>query len=197
MGPKWNSQQSPGSPKEQPARGTPQPPDKIGPIVKSTRCFVLRPVKNGAPLPIWRSRRRARQPGSANVRSGRRACCNRLQSARSTAKWRFCPSKKRHLAPFSATFSSIFPVFFQLAFSEWRFGREFDLEMARAMVDRHDQSKSATKRLHSRTQHQLRNKARHRHAAIRAGLTIDWARIRRISSLDQRPALFAAAHRPS
>ena len=125
-----------------------------------------RPAKNGAPVPTWRSRRRARQPDSVNVRSGRRACCNRAPSARSTEKWRFGPSKKRHFpawfnraavwvtlcrsrpgdhispkrkrgfrfpslalrasmptllpaierGPFSATFSSVFPVFFQRAF---------------------------------------------------------------------------------
>ena len=100
---------------------------QIYPVLHSR--FVPRTAKNGASLSIWRSRRRSRQPGSVNVKSCRHACCNRVQSARSTAKWRFWPSKKRHKAPFSATFSSIFPVFFQRAYSEWRFGREFDLEM--------------------------------------------------------------------
>ncbi len=128
MGPKGNSQQSPGSPKDQPARGTPQPRGKIGAIVKSTQPYIWRLVprsaKNGASLSIWRSRRRAPQSGFVNVRSGTRPCCNRVQSAGRTQKWRFCPSKKRHLAPFSATFSSIFPVFFQRVNSECRFGRE-------------------------------------------------------------------------
>jgi hypothetical protein len=32
------------------------------------------PAKNGAPLPIWRVRRRARQPHPMNVRSGRLEC---------------------------------------------------------------------------------------------------------------------------
>ena len=71
-----------------------------------------------------------------NVKSGRRACCSRAHSTRSGAKWRFWPSKKRHKAPFSATFSSIFPVFFQRTYSEWHFGRKCDLEMALAVVDR-------------------------------------------------------------
>ena len=98
--------------------------------------FRARPAKNGASLSIWRSRRRARQAHSVNVRLGRRECCNRAQPARSTAKWRFWPSKKRHKAPFSATFSSIFPVFFQRAYSEWRFGRECDLEMRVSRIGR-------------------------------------------------------------
>jgi hypothetical protein len=91
--------------------------------------FRAAPAKNGAPLSIWRVRRRARQPGSMNVRSGRRACCNRVQSPRRTAKWRFGPPKKRHFAPFSPTFSSIFPVFYQRAWPEWRFARECDPEV--------------------------------------------------------------------
>jgi hypothetical protein len=67
---------------------------------------------NGASLPNRTARRRGRQPNPVNVRSGRRACCNRVQWSKSTAKWRFGPSKKRHFAPDSATFLAIFPVFF-------------------------------------------------------------------------------------
>jgi hypothetical protein len=43
-----------------------------------------------------------------NVKPGRRACCNRAQSARRTAKWRFGPSKKRHFAPLFRRFSPCF-----------------------------------------------------------------------------------------
>ncbi len=117
----------------------PQPRDKIAAIVKSTLSyicpFVPRTAKNGASLQTWRLRRRARQPGSVNVKACSRACSNRAQPVGRTEKWRFGPSQKRHFAPFSGTFSSIFPVFFQRAYSEWRFGREFDLEMTLAMVE--------------------------------------------------------------
>jgi hypothetical protein len=52
------------------------------------------------------------QPDSTDVRSGRLAVCDLAPSAPSTAKWRFRPSKKRQLAPFSMTFLTIFLGFF-------------------------------------------------------------------------------------
>ena len=99
-----------------------------------TRSLVPRTAKNGASLLIWRPRRRARQPGSLDIKPCRSAFCNRAQPPGSSAKWRFCPSKKRHKAPFSATFSSIFPVFFQRAWPKWRSGRECDPEMRTARL---------------------------------------------------------------
>jgi hypothetical protein len=52
------------------------------------------------------------QPDSTDVTSGRLTVCDLAPSTTSTAKWRFRPSKNRHLAPFSTTFLAIFSVFF-------------------------------------------------------------------------------------
>jgi len=52
------------------------------------------------------------QPDSTDVRSGRLAGCDLAPSAPDTAKWRFRPSKNRHLAPFSITFLTVFSGFF-------------------------------------------------------------------------------------
>jgi hypothetical protein len=114
------------------ASGAPLARDRIGAIVISTWfyiCrFVPRPAKNGAPMPIRRARLRAQQPGSLNVRSSRRACCNPIGEARSTAKWRFGPSKRRHLPSIFAPFSTFFPVFFRELALEGAIGRECDLQ---------------------------------------------------------------------
>jgi len=53
------------------------------------------------------------QPDATDLRSGRLAGCDLAPSAPATAKWRFRPSKKRHLAPFSITFLRIFSGFFR------------------------------------------------------------------------------------
>jgi 3' terminal RNA ribose 2'-O-methyltransferase Hen1 len=88
--------------------------------------------ENGAALPIRRARCRARHPDFVNARSGRRACCNRTQSARRTAKWRFGRSKKRHFRAFSATFSAIFSVFLREFALEGATGRDCGLEGSQA-----------------------------------------------------------------
>ena len=62
-------------------------------------------------LPIWRARRRARQPDSVNVRSGRRPRCNRVQSEGIMAKWRFRPLEK---APFSVVLRHFFDDFLRV-----------------------------------------------------------------------------------
>jgi hypothetical protein len=52
------------------------------------------------------------QPDSTDVRSGRLGVCDLAPSAQGTVKWRFGPSKNRHLAPFPTTFLTIFSGFF-------------------------------------------------------------------------------------
>ena len=53
------------------------------------------------------------QLDAADVRSVRLAGCDLAPSAPGTAKWRSRPSKKRHSAPFSITFLTIFSGFFR------------------------------------------------------------------------------------
>jgi hypothetical protein len=67
-------------------------------------------------------------PDSVNARSGRPACCNRVPPARTTANWRFGPSKKRQFPSISATFLTILSVFFHDVAVEGAFWRECDLE---------------------------------------------------------------------
>jgi hypothetical protein len=175
--------------------------------------FRARPAKNGAPRPIWRVRRRERQPGSVIVRSDRRASCNRVQPARSTPKWRFRPSKKRHSAPFSATLSSIFPVFFQRASPEWRFGRECDLEvrfkplrryrtLARSASEgpsQHDHSPATDCTLHDQSiRHNCLN---HKIPRSRFGLgserhATQWALLRTLDRSRRRATTTLKLHRP-
>jgi hypothetical protein len=85
-------------------------------------------VKNGAQLENGAVGGGSMEPGSADVKSGGTAVCDRAPSAPSAAKWRFGPSKKRHFAPFSSTFLLIFfGFFFELARrgANWReFGPE-------------------------------------------------------------------------
>jgi len=64
------------------------------------------------------------QPDSTDVRSGRLAGCDLGPSAPGTAKWRLRPSKKRHLAPFSITFLTVFSGFFCALAHQGANGRE-------------------------------------------------------------------------
>jgi len=90
--------------------------DKISAIVKSRPSDTCRSVpqamKSGAMLVIGAVGGGSMEWGSADVRSGRTAGCDRASSAPSTAKWRLRPSKKRHLAPFCTPFLMIFCGFF-------------------------------------------------------------------------------------
>ena len=98
-------------------RGLPNARDKISAIVKSRRSYTCRSipqsVKNGAPLPIGGAKGGSMQPDSTDVRSGRLAVCDLAPSAPSTAKWRFGPSKNRHLAPFFTSSLTVFFGFFR------------------------------------------------------------------------------------
>jgi hypothetical protein len=80
------------------------------------------------------ARHHARRPHSVNVRSCRRASRYPEQPARSTTKWRFGPSKKRHFPSFSATFSTIFSVFFHERAFEGAIGREGQLADIRLYI---------------------------------------------------------------
>jgi hypothetical protein len=77
------------------------------------------------PARVGRARRSPRHAECVSVRSGRRACCNRPQPARSTAKWRFGPRK----SAISVSFSTIFSLFFREFRHEGAVGRECALEM--------------------------------------------------------------------
>jgi hypothetical protein len=70
----------------------------------------LRP--NGARFPIWRVTSGWRQVESIDVKPGNSAASDPRPPAPTTAKWRFKRSEKRHLAPFSTPFLSIFSEFF-------------------------------------------------------------------------------------
>jgi hypothetical protein len=86
------------------------------PMPLRIRCYpcgsVPTSVKNGAPPPIPGAAVGSAQPDTTDVRSGALAGCDLAPSAAGTAKWRFRPWKKRHLAPFSSTFLTIFSGFF-------------------------------------------------------------------------------------
>ena len=91
---------------------------------RRARTYRFKPlsVKNVAPLPMWRTGGCSMQPCSTDVRSYRLDVSNLVPPEERTAKWRFGPSKKRHLPPFSTTFSTIFPGFFQRTCLRWHFG---------------------------------------------------------------------------
>jgi len=113
-------------------RGLPSAHDKISTIVKSRLSHTCRSVplsvKNGAPSPIRWASGGPRQPDSADVWSGRLTACDPPQSAPGTTKWRFRPSKKRHLSPFSTPFLPIFSGFFPERSDQGANLREFDAE---------------------------------------------------------------------
>ena len=94
----------------------------------SGRLFTGSPVRARV-REKWRSTANSRGQGGSTrpaftiVRSGRPAGCDLAPTAPGTAKWRFGPSKNRHLAPFSSTFWTIFSEFFhELAYqgANWR-----------------------------------------------------------------------------
>ena len=90
--------------------------------------LVPRTAKNGALMLIWRLRRRARQPGSLDVKSHRRVFCNRAQPPGSSAKWRFWPLKKRHKCAIFRHFFVDFPRVFSTSLLGLTLWRESDLE---------------------------------------------------------------------
>jgi hypothetical protein len=79
-------------------------------LVAPPKTHARRP-KNGARSPIWRFAFGRRRPESADVKLGSSMACDLGPLAPSTAKWRFRPSEKRQLAPFSVDSLTIFSWF--------------------------------------------------------------------------------------
>jgi hypothetical protein len=68
------------------------------------------------------------QGESTDVIFGRLATCDSGPPAPSTEKWRFEPSEKRQLAPFSGRLLAIFSEFFDELVQEGANGREIDAQ---------------------------------------------------------------------
>ena len=86
------------------------------------------PLKNGAPSPIHVVDGGSRQAESPDVEAAGRPLCDLVPSAPSTAKWRFGPSKKRHLSPFPANSLTIISGFFTELGHQGEICRESDSE---------------------------------------------------------------------